>query len=302
MNISVDLGGSHIDIGIVSEDFKIDLVSSVDIDSNFRFGDFIYILFDILEKRGFFVIDKLSFALPGTVDPYRNYCINCPNLKYWKGLDFNSLYQKFRERGIYIKKIVVSNDCNAGAVGAYKVLKLKEKNIVYIAVGTGIGAGAVINGRLLIGSNFSAMEVGHTKIDKKSYRCGCGALSCIETFASAKALTNYYNQFYKTTHKNLLSVIEKENAFRVKRLFKRFSKYLSTLINNVIYLIDPDFIFLSGKIVLSSEIFEIFLFNDVIAKVTMIEGYDLSRIVFLKEVENYNTYNLVGAVWADEFM
>lgn len=221
---------------------------------------------------------------------------------YWKNLDFGIITDEARKQGIEIRKILISNDCNAGAVGVYKILEITKDNIVYITIGTGIGGGAIINRKLLVGANYSAMELGHTKIGEKSYRCGCGAFSCIETFASAKSLVNYYNNKYRKNYQKLLPIIQNEDFSKVNRLFKRFCKYLSILLNNIIYTIDPDFIFISGKIALSSEFFEEYLKNEIFSKITMIKEYDVSRIIFLKNVKQYNSYNLVGSTFVDEFL
>lgn len=276
----------------------------MDINKEYKVNDFWDFLFFAIKEIN--EIEKLCFALPGVVDPYRLYCIDCPNLDYWKNIDFSSLYEEGRRRGVRIRKILVSNDCNAGAVGVYKILRLQNKNIVYIAIGTGIGGGAILNNKLLIGANFSAMEPGHTKIYKKSYICGCGNWGCIETFASAKALTIYYNSKNNTNYSNLLSIIKNEPQHKVKKLFSRFSDYLSILLNNIIYFFDPDLIFLAGKIVFSSNLFEKQLIRKVIKKINLIKNFDRKRIVLLDDDLSNNTglniYNLVGSVFADEFL
>lgn len=300
--ISLDIGGSHIDLAIINDDFKPQIIQSLKVDSNLKFREFIDWLIDSLKEKGLKNVGKMGFSLPGTVDPYNNYCFICPNLKEWKNLDFNELYEVFNKEGIRVDKILISNDANAGAVGAYKIQKLNKKNIVYIAIGTGIGAGAIINERLLLGANFSAMELGHTKIEENSYICGCGARGCIETFASTKALVKKFNKLYKSNYDNLLEIILHEKPSRLKRIFRIFAQYLSILINNVVYFIDPDFIFVSGKIVISSHLFKDFLFENILSKITMIKNYDLGKIIFLGDVEKGNIYNLVGSVYIDEFI
>lgn len=276
------------------------MIDSIFIDFNYKFESFVSKLLGILNSIG--SVNKLCFAIPGTVDIYRKFVINCPNLKYWKNLDFSKLEYEVRSKGIKLNTILVSNDANAGCIGAYKISRLNNNNVVYLAIGTGIGGGAIINNKLLVGANFSAMEIGHTKIDRRSYICGCGDWGCIETFCSSRALTNYYNQKKSTKYMNLLSIINEEPKRLVKGLFNRFSRFLSILIANIIYMIDPDYIFISGKIVLSSSIFENQLYKFIKSRTSMIRNYDLSRIVFLKDIEKCNTYNLVGSVYIDEFV
>ncbi|MFN4220100.1 MAG: ROK family protein [bacterium] len=298
--IAVDVGGSHIDLALISENFQVNLINSINISYDFAFEEFCKWLVNSLKKEGIGQINRIGFALPGRVDSLTNYCFICPNLKRWKNLDFNIFYEIFKKEGIRVDKIIISNDANAGTVGAYKILGLESKNVVYVAVGTGIGAGAIVNNEILLGANFSAMEVGHTVIEKKTFICGCGSWGCIETFASAKALVKKFNQWYGTNYQDLLSIIENEKENRIKRVFKYFAKYFSILLTNIVYFIDPDFILISGKIVLSNHLFKEYLFKNFLSRLKMINDYDLSRVIFL--IEDTNIYNLVGAVYIEDFL
>jgi len=300
MNIAIDVGGSHFDVAQVDET-RVNIIFSSSLNENSSFRDFIESLLNTLVAKGIRNISKLCFALPGIVDPFRNFCFKCPNLIKWRNLDFSSIYDVALKKGIQVEKILVGNDANCGAVGAFKSYNLsKEKNIVYLVIGTGIGSGAIINGKLIIGSNFLGMEIGHTKIDKNSYVCGCGSKSCIETFSSAKYLTIYYNQKFKTNHLALVDIVN--SGHKVDFIFKRFSHYLALLVNNIIYLFDPDYVFITGKIVLSLKFFEKLFFKKLSSLVRMIDNYDFRRIVFLKDVQDYNAYNLIGSVYLDEFI
>ncbi|MEN3015117.1 MAG: ROK family protein [bacterium] len=302
MKIGVDIGGSHIDMAVINHDFSVNILASIDINQNYSFDDFVDFLMQELLKRDIVRIHKLGLAIPGTVDSYKSLVIKCPNLLKWKNLDASVIKRIAMSRGVMIEKVNVCNDANAGAVGIFKTMNLSDQNIIYVVIGTGIGGGAIINNKLLLGANFSAMEIGHTKINRKSYTCGCGSMGCIETFASAKALTNYYNQYNNKHYQNLLSIIQNESPQKVRKLFNRFSKMLALLVSNLIYILDPDLVFIAGKIILSEKLFKNTFLDNLLRNLSMIENYDIKRVVFVKGNDGYNVYNLVGSIFCDEFI
>jgi predicted NBD/HSP70 family sugar kinase len=91
--------------------------------------------------------------------------------------------------------------------------------------------------------------------------------------------------------------------YKVNDVFKRFSHYLALLVNNIIYLLDPDFIFISGKVVYSLDLFKKYFFKKLSSLITMIDNYDINRVVFLTNDSNkYNIFNLLGSVFMDKFI
>lgn len=320
LNIGIDVGGSHIDICKFNNK-KLILLDSFDINYYYKIEDLISRLKDNLIKIGIdrYKIINVGIALPGIVNTKKNYCIKCPNLKFFKNIDLNRIFLKglndLLKNGQQLS-LYVLNDAKAGAIGVYKKfykkLNLLNKDIVYLVIGTGIGSGAIVNNKLVLGVDYCAFELGHTKVSyiktnikTKLVKCGCGSLNCVESLASAKSLTNLFNSKYHKNYKGLKEIIQNENYQKYKFLFNEFSFYLALLINNIILTINPYYIFVGGKIVMSLNYFRKNLFYFLKENVKMIrinKEYFDKRIIFLKPVNNINEYNIMGTIFAKDFI
>ncbi len=316
LNIGIDVGGSHIDISKINlNNYKLDILDSFDINYYYRPKDFINKIIDNLFKLDLSNYKKINIgiALPGTVNTKKNFCIKCPNLKYFKQIDFNKIFLK--KLNNFFKgdiDLYVLNDANAGVIGIYKKffnkLNLYNKDIVYLVIGTGIGSGAIINNKLVLGADYLAFELGHTKVSyykNNLIKCGCTSFNCVEAFASAKALTTSFNNKYHKNYKGLKEIIQNEKYNNYKFLFNDFAFYLALLINNIILTVNPYYIFIGGKIVLSLNYFKEKLFYLLKKNIKMIKisrEYFNKRIIFLKPINNINEYNILGTIFAKDFI
>jgi glucokinase len=140
---------------------------------------------DLIEKV---FIDKknikaVCLGVPGTVNPISGVIGIAPNL----GLN-NFNIKKMLEAEIPFP-VLIENDVNLGALGVKNFgVGKKAKNMLAVFVGTGIGGGLIIDGKLYRGSNFVAGEIGHMLIEKKGPKCGCGRKGCFEAVASRTAI------------------------------------------------------------------------------------------------------------------
>ncbi len=126
----------------------------------------------------------LGLALAGEVDSRRGILRYAPNLPKWNGFDFRRAL-----RGRVGGRVVVENDANMAVWGAYvRELKRKPKHVVGITLGTGVGGGLVIDGRLHRGATGSAGEFGHMRVNPRGRRCRCGSRGCLEAYLGAWAL------------------------------------------------------------------------------------------------------------------
>lgn len=128
----------------------------------------------------------IGLAIPG---PITNGIISfCANIDL--GYDFdivNALKEVFQKKFL---KIVVGNDADLAAYGEYKVLNRSNiSNLVFITLGTGVGGGIIVDGKLVTGTTGSAGEIGHIPFDIKNKRkCGCGGVGCVETIAGTNGM------------------------------------------------------------------------------------------------------------------
>ncbi len=99
-----------------------------------------------------------------------------------------------------------------GALGAHKFGEAKKsRNMLAVFIGTGIGGGIIIDGKIYRGSNYSAGEIGHVIVDKNGPVCGCGNKGCFETFASRSAIAKNIVAELKTKKKSILKKIISPN-------------------------------------------------------------------------------------------
>jgi len=129
-------------------------------------------------------IRGIGICSPGPLDPRTGVVINPPNLPCWRNFPLAE-----RVRSAYNVAVKVDNDANAA--GLAEVLwgaARGYKNVFYATVGTGIGSGIILNGRILHGRTGAAGEAGHMGIDVHGPKCPCGKKGCIEVLASGPAI------------------------------------------------------------------------------------------------------------------
>ena len=133
----------------------------------------------------------LGIGVPGPVDPPKGLVVRCPNL----GPTWDNFYlgdELTRRLG---KPVVVNNDVNVGAVGEHRHGAGRgTRDMLAIFVGTGIGGGLILGGKLYAGCRNSAAEVGHMVIEAEGALCGCGERGHAEALASRTAIERYIRE------------------------------------------------------------------------------------------------------------
>ncbi|MBQ8906987.1 MAG: ROK family protein [Clostridia bacterium] len=189
--IGVDLGGTNIAVGIVDESFKIISKGSTPTCPN-RDGELIIkdmaLLTERLLKEASIPLSEVAYvgiASPGSVDPDKG------TIEYANNLPFSQFpIAKCFQKYLAIPKVYVENDANAAALGeALAGVAKGTKNSVMITLGTGVGGGIIIDGKVYSGFNHAAGELGHTVIHFNGRPCSCGRKGCWEAYSSATALT-----------------------------------------------------------------------------------------------------------------
>ena len=156
-------------------------------------------------------IVAVSLGVPGSVNPHTGIIGLAPNL----GLkNFN---MKAKLEKLIPFRVLIENDVNLGALGIknYGVGK-GVKNLLAVFIGTGIGGGIIIDGKIYRGKNFVAGEIGHMLVQKDGPKCGCGKNGCFEAIASRTAMVNnIINDIKRGKKKSVLSDLVKSNQ-RIK--------------------------------------------------------------------------------------
>ncbi len=135
-------------------------------------------------------IAAVGICSPGPLDHQTGVIVEPPNLPGWRNVPFR---QMLAERlGL---PVVLEHDAKAAALGEFHFGAGRgERSMVYIVVGTGVGAACIVDGQLYRGPHNSAGEVGHITLDRHGEPCSCGNRGCVETYVSGPALARHYRR------------------------------------------------------------------------------------------------------------
>ncbi len=202
-------------------------------------------------------INAISAGAPGVINSASGIVLFSPNLP-WRDYDIRTPIQKKFGVPFYI-----GNDVNVGVLGEYKFGAAKGyKNIVGFFIGTGMGGGLILDGRMFTGNEFKGAEFGHMILEPEGPLCGCGQRGCLEALSSKKGMTAYYNQQISRGRKTMMEKLLVNGTFRSKSLKKcyiandavtveaidRACHYMAIATGNMINTISPDIVVYGGGI------------------------------------------------------
>lgn len=186
--IGVDLGGTNIKIGCFDPDLNLIANASIPTDVDKGAQDIVYRIGDTVEKMladNGLSADDISAAgigSPGVIDTANGIVIQAANM----GFKNTPLRQMLSDR--LGKPVVLENDANVTAWGEYAAGAGKgTKNMILIALGTGVGGGIIVDGELLHGFENKGGEIGHMIVQPNGRQCGCTQKGCIEAYSSASS-------------------------------------------------------------------------------------------------------------------
>lgn len=262
MMIGVDLGGTNIKAGAIFNSGKVLYKISKDTnpkrDKSQIIQDIIIIIEDIIKNttNDINTIQSIGIGVPGVVQKGTGNILNCPNLN-WHNVDLGDILKRH-----FMREIFIENDASLAGLAESVFGSTKGyKNSVFITLGTGIGAGIIIDGKIYSGSHGVGSEIGHMIVGENFYDCNCGRNGCLETFASATALIKYSQKridegFIETelihNYKDLDAKMIFDFAYKGDRLanevLDRFYKYLTIGILSIYDILDPDAIAIGGGV------------------------------------------------------
>ena len=256
MKIGIDLGGSHIGIGIVDEKGYVIEKSEKRIIEKDRKNIKSTIEKYITEKVRNTIkeneITEIGIAIPGTISNEK--VIKSINL----GLKNYPIVKKLQENiNLPIK---IANDCRCAAIAENKYGALKKySREVFITLGTGIGGAVIINDKVLDTGDLPGCEFGHMIIQKNGIECKCGKRGCFEKYASMKAFKDNLRKELglneKARGQDLLNIIRKnQDNPKIKKVINDYIDNLSIGISNIVNIFEPEVIGIGGSFVYFSDI------------------------------------------------
>ena len=248
--IGVDLGGTDLKYGLVNSAGKI-LVSKktrakISEGQKALIGQARAAAGELLftaKQRGWRVV-RAGIGSPGAVNFATGKVFgNSPNLPGWEGVN---LKKSLRGLGV---PVYADNDANCAALaeslfGAAR----NSQSALCVTVGTGIGGGLILNGRVYRGSSFSAGEIGHTTLVFEGKECGCGSRGCLEKYASVSALLETAGERGYAAVQALTDAARKGEKPALE-LIGRQAAYLGAGLASAINLFNPEKAILGGGFV-----------------------------------------------------
>ena len=263
--IGVDLGGTKILAGVF--DTSYNCLGQVQISTKAHRGPD-----EVIARIGRCVRDAVDecdlkmdqvrgvgIGAPGAVDAVEGRVIFAPNLG-WENLALKKALEKQLDVPVFVE-----NDCKLHTLGVFEAeLKAKPRHLIGIFLGTGIGAGIIIDGKPYHGANGSAGEVGHMVIDLNGPECGCGNKGCFEALASRRAIFRTIEAAVKKGQKTLLTdllgddladlrsgdlrkAIRRGDKF-VEKVIEQAAFHTGIAVGNLMNLFNPEVIVLGGGI------------------------------------------------------
>jgi len=208
----------------------------------------------------------IGVSAPGPLDVGRGVVTEAPNLPGWIDIPLGQRIHDLAGVPTWIE-----NDANAGAVAEHRVGAGRgSRHMVLVAIGTGVGGGLILDGRLYRGATGGAGEVGHMIVDPGGAICGCGRAGCLEAVASGRALNSVALQIAAADPDGILARLARREAAepdaRILDLaategdpasveaLMRAGRFLGAGLTNLTNLLNPDVIAVGGS-VRKSEIY-----------------------------------------------
>ncbi len=258
--VGVDVGGTKVAAGLVDATGRILSQVRVPMVSHGTAEAGLNAVLSAIEQviAGTSGIAGIGICSPGPLDPVTGIILNPPNLPCWRSFPLAESVQK-----VYPVRVKVDNDANAAALGETRWgAAAGYKNVFYATIGTGIGTGIVVDGKMFHGRTGAAGEGGHTSIDYRGPICGCGKPGCIEVLASGNAIARRARERISAGASSSMVSIAGGNIDAIrgetvgkaflagdplaKELLKETIEMLAVWLANMIDLLDPDVIVLGG--------------------------------------------------------
>lgn len=261
----IDLGGTNIKAGIVDENQKILIEDSVPTRAKRPYEEVVKDMADLVKRllaqlgTGDEELSGVGVGSPGTVDAAQGVVLYSNNIS-WENVPLAEELSKY-----FSCPIGISNDANCAALGEVKAGAAKEiANAILLTLGTGVGGGIIIDGKVFEGAHAGGAELGHTSLIFDGEACTCGRKGCVEAYVSATALirdakraaekhpASKMNELCGDDLSDMNGKIPFDAAWAgdaaAKEVVEAYITYLGEAIANFVNIFRPDVVLLSGGV------------------------------------------------------
>jgi len=258
--IGIDMGGTKISTALA--DLEGNVLSKCTVATNASEGEdavlnrIIGTIDTVISKAGKSAVNVKTIGIgsPGPLDSKNGIILTTPNLPFE---NFN-LIQPIENK--YNVPTYLDNDANVAAIGEFMLGEGRgTQNMLYVTVSTGIGGGAILNGKIYRGHTSNALEVGHMTIVENGTKCNCGNYGCAEAHASGTAIGRQGREAVENGEKTSLSNYSNVTSVEVfkeaekgdlvsKEILDKSLNYLGICIANLVAVFDPEVIVIGGGV------------------------------------------------------
>ena len=210
----------------------------------------------------------VGLACAGIVDPVAGRLGRSPNLPGWEGADLAGQVR----RAFGPLPVALANDVNGALYGEFKAGAGQGcRNLVMIALGTGVGGGVLLDGQLHLGSHFGAGEIGHMVLDPRGPACACGGRGCLEAWAGSVGLlrsaraaasvfesTSVFRRLVADRGAELttrdLSDLAESGDLTSRALLREVGERLGQAVGNLVNVLDPDRVIIGGGVAQAGDL------------------------------------------------
>ena len=263
--IGIDVGGTGIQLGLVDEKGHIiakgGIVTRTDIPFEDQVKAMADCVLDTIEKSGHDLseVQSIGLGIPGIADPKTGVVPFCTNLG-WVNVPLRETFRKYIDKPIFI-----DNDATvAGLAESVAGVSAGTSSSVFLTLGTGVGAGIVINGKVWSGHHGVGSEVGHMIMEIDGEPCSCGNSGCLERYTSATAIIRMAREAVQKHPESLIMTLcegdpakinakivfdaSREGDETALKIFRRYARYVGMAIANVVNFLDPEVVVLGGGV------------------------------------------------------
>ncbi len=268
--IGVDIGATNIKIGLLDANFKILRKKKLYTPTFSNKEDLIEALVEnitLFKKSSKCKIKGVGIGLPGLVNPEKGLVYRLVNISGW-----NNVYlKKILESRIGLP-VFLDNDVNVMTLAEVRCGCARgAKNVVCITLGTGVGGGIVIEGKLYRGATFSAGEIGHIPLNEEGPLCNCGGKGCLERYVGNKYIVagavdkikkaplptkipDLVNNDLTKLTPEILSKACRKGDLMAKEIWQNIARHIGICLAGVVNLLNPEMIVIGGGVAEAGEI------------------------------------------------
>ncbi len=254
---AIDLGGTNLKLGLLDQKLRfIDrkVLDTQSFTTKERLIDgVVSSVNSLLEQRRLVKsrIAGLGLGLPGPIDCIRGVVHFFPNIPGWKEVNLKKILEK--RLGL---KVHLDNDANLMALAEYRMgAAAGASNAVCLTLGTGVGGGLVLGGRLYRGSAYAAGEIGHMPVNEKGPRCNCGGIACLEAYVgNRRLLAKALKLFSGSVTLESLSRMARAGNARARSLWNDAGEKIGIALVSIVNLLNPDVIVIGGGVANAGQV------------------------------------------------